>query len=118
MASVVQIPLCQEGGESLVSAKYANQVIVPLNAILNGKIAPIANVGSMFYSGGLFVLDLSLLDARLRKVEGAVYGPAGNNTVSLANRVTVIENRINNANITANGSCSGNNITINISLNI
>ena len=90
------IPLVQKGGVSLVSAEYANKLIVPLNAIMAGRIVPITGVGSIFYSGDQFILDLSQLDARMRAVEG----------------------RLNNANITANGSCSGNNITINISLNI
>ncbi len=112
------IPRCSEGGISLVSAEYANLLIDMINAIGSGKVAPIANVGKMMLSGGQFILDLSAFDARLRFVEGAINGPAGNNTVSLANRVTILENRVNNPTIIANGSCTGNNIAINISLNI
>lgn len=92
----IPIPRCVEGGDSLVSASYANKIIIPLNAILNGRVAPIANVGTFKFAGGQFILDLSALDGRLRAVE----------------------RRLNGASITANGSCSGNNISINISLNI
>ncbi len=76
---VVPIPECKTGGVSLVSAEYANKVIIPLNAILQGRVAPIANVGSFKYAGGQFILDLSLFDARLRRVEGATSGNVATN---------------------------------------
>src|SRR6478752_9840948 len=70
MAGGVQlIPKCKPGGKSLVSADYANRIIIPLNAILQGKVAPIAGVGSFNYAGGQFILDLSALDSRLRSLE-------------------------------------------------
>jgi hypothetical protein len=70
-AGAPQIPLCIAGGSSLISASYANQLITPLNGLLNGTVAPIASVGSMLYSGGAFVLDLSPIDQRVRKLERA-----------------------------------------------
>lgn len=73
---VVKIPECKKGGTSLVDAEYANKIIVPLNAILQGRVAPIANVGSFKYAGGQFILDLSQFDARLRAVEGSAGGSA------------------------------------------
>jgi len=132
------IPLVQPGGLSLVSADYANKIIVPLNAILGGKVAPIANVGSIKYAGGQFVLDLSILDGRLRRLEQQIDGTTSDltaNVLAIENRINnvkvisnvtyTIENfatytvdRMNNANISGSGSCSGNNITINVSLNL
>ncbi len=80
-----RIPLCEVGGPSLVSADYANKLIIPLNAILQGKVAPIANVGKISYAGGQFIIDLSALDARLRKLElGSVLPPGGNANQVLA----------------------------------
>ena len=70
-AGAPQIPLCMPGGSSLISASYANQLITPINGLLNGTVAPIASVGSMLYSGGAFVLDLSPIDQRVRKLERA-----------------------------------------------
>jgi len=126
------IPRCVPGGVSLVSSDYANQLIDVINAIGGGTVSPIANVGKMMLAPPAFILDLAPFDARLRAVEGLVYGPAGNNTESLENRISNIENnvtilqdnivtitnRLDNADIIANGTCSGNNIAINISLNI
>jgi hypothetical protein len=132
------IPLVQPGGLSLVSAEYANKIIVPLNALLAGKVAPIANVGSMKYAGGQFILDLSALDGRLRRLEEQVTVNAADltsNVRTLENRInnvkvisnvtytvenfaTYVVDRMNNANISGSGSCSGNNITINVSLNL
>lgn len=79
MADGVQsIPLCKKGGISLVDAEYANKIIIPLNGILQGRVAPIANVGSFKYAGGQFILDLSLVDQRLRALEAN----AGANTTA------------------------------------
>lgn len=78
---VLLIPQVIPGGDSLVSANYANQIIVPLNGILQGKVAPIANVGSFKYAGGQFILDLSLLDQRLRTLESG--GVSGSNVLAL-----------------------------------
>lgn len=72
------IPRCQPGGVSLVSAEYANQIIDLANALGGGKVSPIANVGKMLLAGGQFILDLSVLDQRLRRVEGATSGGGGN----------------------------------------
>lgn len=124
------IPTVMPGGVSLVSADYANKIIVPLNAILAGKVAPIANVGSMKYAGGQFVLDLSALDGRLRRAEDALATVQdtllridnviviSNNSYTIENFATYVVDRMNNANISGSGSCSGNNITINVSLNL
>jgi hypothetical protein len=73
------IARCAKGGASLVQANYANQLIDLLNALGGGRVAPISNVGKMM-SGGQFILDLSLLDARLRAIEGAAGGGAANTT--------------------------------------
>lgn len=121
------IPAVIPGGVSLVSADYANKIIVPLNAILGGKVAPIANVGSMKYAGGQFILDLTALDGRLRAVEDSLLTVEGrinnvkiisNVTYTVENFATYVVDRMNNANISGSGSCSGNNITINVSLNL
>lgn len=74
------IELIQEGGESLVSARRANEIITPLNAILSAKVSPIANVGMIKYAGDSFILDLTALDGRLRAVEAniATAGSGGN----------------------------------------
>lgn len=116
------IPRCQEGGVSLISSDYANKLIDVINAFGSGKVAPIANVGQMLLSGGQFILDLSVLDQRLRAIEtaglAANISALQNNVTILQNNVTTINNRLNNASISANGSCTGNNITINVSLNI
>lgn len=77
---VILIPACEKGGISLVDSEYANKLITPLNAMLQGRVAPIANVGSFKYAGGQFILDLSLFDARLRAVEA---GGGGSGTVAL-----------------------------------
>jgi hypothetical protein len=76
------IPRCQPGGISLVSAEYANQIIDLANALGSGKIAPIANVGKMMLAGGQFIIDLSVLDQRLRAVEGGA-SSGGNVTAGI-----------------------------------
>lgn len=91
---VIPIPSCQKGGLSLVDADYANKLITPLNAIMQGRVAPIANVGAFKYAGGQFILDLSLLDSRLRALEGATAGSTPlpfqiNDTSANANIATV-----------------------------
>lgn len=84
------------GEESLVSAKRANELIDAINAIRAGTVAPAVNVGKFSCTANQFILDLSLFD----------------------NRLKAVEDRLNAASINASGACSGNNITINISLNI
>ena len=110
----IPIPRIVVGEESLVSASRANEIIDLLNAIGGGRVAPIANVGKMMLAGGQFIIDLSLFDARLRKVEAAVYGPAGNNTTSLANTVAMINNSLHAASI--NATCDENTRMINVVL--
>ncbi len=63
---------CKEGGLSLVSASYANELIDILNAFGSGIVAPIANVGSMKLAGGMFVLDLTPINNRLLAIELAI----------------------------------------------
>ena len=116
------IPRCKEGGVSLISAEYANKLIDAINILGAMGIAPIANVGKATFGQPGLILDLSQLDGRLKAVESQVFV---NNTPSLSNRVSILENytvylnnRMNNASIVANGTCTGNNIAINISLNI
>lgn len=76
------LPRIVKGDVSLVSAERANQLIDFVNAIGGGKIAPIANVGKMMMAGGQFILDLSLMDARLRAVEaGGGGGSTGSNAL-------------------------------------
>jgi hypothetical protein len=72
------IPRCQKGDRSLVEADYANMLIDLANALGNGRVAPIANVGKFMLAGGQYILDLSLLDARLRAVEAGGGGGATN----------------------------------------
>lgn len=142
----IPIPRCKEGDISLVSSNYANQVIDLLNAIGNMTVAPYANVGNV--KGGLtgFILDLSALDGRLKALETKVAASnianitaleanitilqgnvstinneitdLNNNVTDLWSNITYLNGRMNNANISGSGSCSGNNITINVSLNI
>lgn len=106
---------CQEGGVSLVSANYANQIIDTLNRLGLVTISPVANVGAAKMAGNGLILDLSALDGRLKKLESLLYV---NGTASIENRVSNIEYRLNHANISGSGTCSGNNISINVSLNI
>jgi hypothetical protein len=68
------IPLIQPGGVSLVSATLANQLIVPLNAIIHAKVAPVAGIGSFKYAGGEYILDFAALDKRLRELESGAGG--------------------------------------------
>lgn len=97
----------QEGGVSLVSAKKANELIDAINALMGAKIVPIAGFGKMMAAGGQVIYDYTAADGRL-----------GGNIDGLQGQIDNINNRINNATINANGVCMGNNITINISLNI
>lgn len=64
------IPRIQVGGDSLVSAKLANQLIDAINALGAAKLAPIANFGSMKMAGGFVVYDYTAADVRLRALEG------------------------------------------------
>lgn len=105
------IPECKPGGDSLVSAAYANKIIIPLNGILQGRVAPIAGVGSFKYAGGMFILDLSLFDQRVRALESGT-------SANTQDQIDAINNRLDNATINGSGECMGNNISINISLNI
>jgi hypothetical protein len=75
------IPRCQPGGLSLVSADYANQLIDFANAIGQGRVAPIANVGKFMLAGSQFILDLSLFDQRMRALEAASGGGASANSL-------------------------------------
>ena len=90
MASVfTNIPRCTVGGDSLVSAEYANRLIDAVNALMNMQIVGSNNIAKPAISGSQVFLDFSKL-----------------------------EERLSNPSMTASGTCSGNNITINISLNI
>lgn len=77
------IPRCVAGQNSLVSADYANKIIDPLNAVLQARVAPIANVGAFNWAGkGQFILDLGPLASRVTVLEqrGAGSGlPTGGN---------------------------------------
>ncbi len=97
-----KIPRCQVGGDSLVSAAYANQLIDFINSISGAKISPVAGVGSFAMSGGQFILDLAALDARVRAVE------------QLGAKVNGIIAAMNNANISA--SCNANTSAITVTL--
>jgi hypothetical protein len=72
------IPRCKKGGDSLVSAEYANQLIDLLNALGGMTVAPIQNTGKFMVAGGRGILDLAAFDARLRAVEGSA-GAIGSN---------------------------------------
>lgn len=111
-----QIPRCQPGGVSLVSAEYANQLIDLANAIGSGKIAPIANVGKMMLAGGQFILDLSQFDARLRAVEGATSGGGAN--VSLPFQINDTSPNANFASVNVRFATIGNNIPAGIGTDI
>lgn len=110
----IPIPRIQEGGISLVSATEANKLIDAVNALMGAKIAPIANVGKMLSAGGQVIYDYTAFDSRLRAVEGAIYGPSGNNTVSLSNKVNMIVNSLNTASI--NATCNANTSAITVSI--
>ena len=101
------------GEASLVSVAVANPLVQTVNALGNMKIAPFANVGKILISQqtGQCIFDLSALDSRLRAVEGAVQ-------TNYQSQINNINSRLNNATINASGTCTGNNIEINISLNI
>lgn len=114
---ITKIPRCQKGGESAVSANYFNQVIDAVNMVLSARIAPIANFAVIKFSGGFMVYDYTLADQRLKTLEQAVLG-FDQNSESLESRVANIEARLNSATINASGNCTGNNIEINISMNI
>ena len=101
------IPRVVEGGESLVSAKYANMLIDAINALMKAKVAPVAGVGNMLAAGGQVVYDFTQFDQRLKVVEGLTLGPVGGNGVTLQNKVNSIIQSIDNA--TANASCGANN---------
>lgn len=109
------IPRCQPGGVSLVSAEYANLVIDLANALGGGKIAPIANVGKMMLAGGQFILDLSVLDQRLRAVEGAT---GGGSTTVLPFQINDTSPNANFASVNVRFATVGNNIPAGIGSDI
>ena len=114
---IKNIALIEAGGESLVSAKRANEIIERLNAITSAILAPNVNVGNFQTTGSQFILDLSLFDSRLKAVEDELGTGTGSNN-SITNRVSNIENRLENVTINGSGSCSGNNISITVNINI
>lgn len=114
---VIAIPTVKKGGVSLVSAEYANKIIVPLNAILQGRIAPIANVGSFKYAGGQFILDLSLFDQRLRAVE-AGGGGGSTNVSALPFGITDTSPNANFASVNVRFGTVGNNTPAGVSTSI
>ena len=90
MAGVfTNIPRVTVGGDSLVSAEYANRLIDAVNALMNLQVVGANNIATVSITAGQVYLDFAKL-----------------------------EDRLTNPTVTANGSCSGNNITINISLDI
>lgn len=90
MAAVfTNIPRVVVGGDSLVSAEYANRLIDAVNALMNLQVVGANNIAKITSTGSQVFLDLSKL-----------------------------EDRLTNPTMTASGTCSGNNISINISLNI
>lgn len=69
---IQKIPRCEEGGESLVSSKYANLLIDAINGWLMPQISPTANIGKFAVGKETVILDLSVLDQRLRQYESKV----------------------------------------------
>jgi hypothetical protein len=114
---ITNIARIEPGGESLISAKKANELIDAINAMRAAVLFPNTNVGSFLVTNSQFILNLSQFDQRLQAVESSA-SSSSNSITSIQNNITIIENRLNNPNITASGTCTGNNITINISLNI
>ncbi len=135
------IPLCQVGGVSLVSAEFANKLIVPVNAILQGKIAPIAGCGTIAYAGGQFIIDLTPLVARITALESAFLLPPGGSAGqvltknsnanydvkwadvdvninvccdAIQGQVDDINDRLDNATISA--SCSDGNVSVDLNI--
>ena len=96
----------QEGGISLVSATRANELIDAVNALMGARIVPIAGFGKMMAAGGQVVYDFTAADGR--------FTVSGN----VQEQIDAINNRLDNATINGEGTCMGNNIAINISLNI
>lgn len=80
------------GGVSLISADKANELIDAINYLASMTVNPAANVGAFKMGAPAAILDLTLLD----------------------NRLSNVEQRLDNANII--GQCVGN--TINITLTI
>ena len=90
MASIVtNIARIEVGGESLVSAAKANELIDAINALRNMQIVNGNNIGTVAVTKTQVFLDF-----------------------------TKLEQRLLDPTITASGTCANNNITINISLNI
>lgn len=110
------IPECKPGGVSLVSSEYANKIIVPLNAIMQGKVAPIAGVGSFKYAGGQFILDLTTLDGRIRALEAGGGGGAGN--VALPFQINDTSPNANFASVNVRFGTVGGNIPAGIATDI
>jgi hypothetical protein len=118
-----EIPQIVAGGESLVSAGRANELIAVINAMLKAKVNPSENVGSISYSPTGFVFDLQALIDRVAILEnllGVDPGANGNssntnitNTVeNLSNTVCAMISAINNANISCNSEDSTITLTI------
>lgn len=72
-----------------MSADYANLLIDAINALMNMQVVGANNIATVTIAGSQVYLDFSRL-----------------------------EDRLSNPTVTANGSCSGNNITINIGIDI
>ena len=134
------IPECVAGGESLLSAEYANKLIRAVNALKNLAVNPTQNIAFVIHTKSQMVLDLSKADERLSALESQVTStPSSGNTnanTSLSGNVSQLQNfsanaaldiinaqddirdledRVNNITITANGTCANGVITINIS---
>jgi hypothetical protein len=107
---VANIARIEVGGESLVSAAKANELIDAINALRCATIAPSVNVGVVNCSSSQVIYDFALFDNRLKAVES---GMTSSNT-----NITNIENRLANVTINGSGTCSGNNISITVNINI
>lgn len=118
----VTIPLCEKGSDrTLLEADYANKLIVPLNAIIGGKVAPISGMGFFAYSGGQFILDLTAADQRLRTSDALAGRIANieNDIANLKSKTNAIINALEAASISASASCENNgSISVSVTLTI
>ena len=85
MASIVsKIPLCERGGDSLISSKYANRIIRAVNGVRSVTINPIVNVAQVQATEDGWIIDLAQCDSRLTNLEQN--GGGGSSNASNNNR--------------------------------
>lgn len=112
------IPRCIPGGVSLVSADYANMIIDLANALGGMTVAPIAGTGKLMLSGGRGILDLSVLDGRIRALETGGATSSANLTAQLPFGINDTSPNANFASVNVRFATVGNNIPAGIGADI